>query len=223
MPKLIDGNYWLLPIDDISDLMSSESSEHIEMLKTARSWVADYLCSPHEDLGRSGVVCPFVPKSIRAKRVWFSILPNNLFDDSDLLYKSIKAYAEWFLRLEPIDSEDKIFILVMPSFDANIHVDVLIKRIEDLQIELSNEGLSIAPFFHGNPATGLRSNNFKPGESTIPLVAIRKTTAHDLPFIMRNEEKSEALTTYFAKFTPSLPLKVREEMVRLLSTIPNQE
>lgn len=222
MSILLNGDYWLVPIDQVSSIAVSESPDRAAMLETAKVWVTDYLCGPHEDLGRTGVVCPFVPKSVRAKRVWLSLLPDNLFDGSDTLYHSIKNYAQWFLKMEPIDSEDKIFILAMPSFIAEQHADLLFKRIEDLQIELSNEGLSIAPFFHGNPATGLRSESFRPGESTIPLVAIRKTTAHDLPFIMRNQKKDDALTTYFAKFTPSLPLKVREELVRLLSDIPTQ-
>mgnify|MGYP007099121979 CR=1 FL=1 len=222
MPKLINENCWLIPIEDLSCLESSETNERLEMLETAKVWVKDYLCGPHEMLGRAGVVCPFVPKSIKAKMVWLSLLPENLFDDVNLLHYSIKDYAAWFQRLEPVASEDKIFILVMPTFNASKHADLLFQRIQDLQIELSNEGLSIAPFFHGNPATGLRSDAFRPGESTIPLIAIRKTTAHDLPFIMRNQEKEDALSTYFAKFAPSLPLKVREELVRLLSSIQTQ-
>ena len=213
MEKIIrKEDCWLLPIDELDLATTLTLDESIlSALNKAAEWVTNYLCSSHPLLGRPGAVCPFVPKSLKSKQVWLSILSHQPID------KEVEIFANVFLDLDPIQSEEKIFILVMPNFIKERDMISLFSSIELLQKQYSSYGLSIAPFFRGNPATGLRSKDFRPGESSVPLIAIRKTTAHDLPFIMRNVEKEAPLKTYFSTFAPALPMKVREELVNILA------
>jgi hypothetical protein len=43
-----------------------------DALRAVTAWIEDFVARPHEDLGRTGAVCPFVPGSLERSTLWLA-------------------------------------------------------------------------------------------------------------------------------------------------------
>lgn len=55
------------PLQDLDDASQATRLEEGELgaLRPVADWITSFVAQPHEDLGREGPVCPFVPRSRR--------------------------------------------------------------------------------------------------------------------------------------------------------------
>jgi hypothetical protein len=64
----------LFILEDLEDVQrTSELAESdLDALHAVADWIKTYVVKPHEDLGRAGTVCPFVPGSLERKTLWLA-------------------------------------------------------------------------------------------------------------------------------------------------------
>jgi hypothetical protein len=64
----------LFILEDLEDVQrTSELAESdLHALHAVADWIKTFVVEPHEDLGRAGTVCPFVPGSFESKTLWLA-------------------------------------------------------------------------------------------------------------------------------------------------------
>uniref|UniRef100_UPI002E0FC2CF DUF6875 domain-containing protein n=1 Tax=Xenorhabdus sp. GDc328 TaxID=742178 RepID=UPI002E0FC2CF len=87
----------LIPISEVILLPDETDTRDI---KTIAQWCIDYLCNPHTDLGRSGVVCPFSPTSMKKETFWITEVKTKGMTE-DKIKKHILNLLNLFLDKEP--------------------------------------------------------------------------------------------------------------------------
>src|SRR5436309_2053658 len=53
-------------------------------IKIIMDWVCSYVMKPHPNLGRPGVVCPYVPPAMKLNSVWLAMVHTDLAAEADL-------------------------------------------------------------------------------------------------------------------------------------------
>ncbi len=64
----------LFLLEDLEDVgRTSELAESdLDALNAVADWIKTLVDRPHEDLGRAGPVCPFVPGALERKTLWLA-------------------------------------------------------------------------------------------------------------------------------------------------------
>ena len=79
------------------------------------------LTKPHEDLGRAGPVCPFVPGALERKTLWLA--PEQIADrDVPAVVELVDGYQRLFLDARPSDGDDakyKVIVVVFTDLPAD--------------------------------------------------------------------------------------------------------
>ncbi len=161
-------------------------------------WVKNFLAKPHPDLGRSGIVCPFVPRTLQLNTVQTIVIHTQGLEEQQI-EDVVKDYRNHFLAMEPQRGELAIYKAIMLIFpDISEPEDTaLIDRIQQrLKIFFVEEGLMIGEFHQYNDSPGLHNPNFKPLRSPIPMLAIRFMTESDLPFLSRLSDQPQVRIQY---------------------------
>ena len=72
----------LFLFEDLEDVRrTSELAESdLHALHAVAEWIQTFVARPHEDLGRAGPVCPFVPGALERKTLWLA--PEQIADRS---------------------------------------------------------------------------------------------------------------------------------------------
>ncbi|MHC5673339.1 DUF6875 domain-containing protein [Nostoc sp.] len=159
--------------------------ENLPYLIEIMEWVKNFLGKPHPNLGRPGVVCPFVPHSLKSNSIRLAVIrAKDLYPEQ--LEQIVGDYRDIFLRMEVKEQElaiNKAFLLIFPD----IHIEEASKLIDSVQQKLKplfvESGLMIGEFHELNESPGLHNPNFRPLRSPIPLLAIRFMVEADLPFL----------------------------------------
>ncbi|MHC5596713.1 MAG: DUF6875 domain-containing protein [Nostoc sp.] len=149
-------------------------------------WVKSFLLRPHPDLGRPGVVCPFMPYALKSNNVWLAVIrtKNLCLEQIEAI---VKPYRDVFLEREADDKElpiSKAFVLIFPDVhieEASKVIDAVQKKLKPLFVE---SGLMLGEFHNRAESPGLHNPNFRPLRSPIPLLVIRPMTEVDLTFLM---------------------------------------
>ena len=69
MPAQTTNLFLLEELEDVS--RTKELAERdLDALHAVADWIKIFVARPHEDLGRAGPVCPFVPGSLERKTLW---------------------------------------------------------------------------------------------------------------------------------------------------------
>ena len=66
MPAQTDNLFLLEDLEDVGRTGELAESD-LDALHAVADWIKTYVVQPHEDLGRAGPVCPFVPVSLSVR------------------------------------------------------------------------------------------------------------------------------------------------------------
>ncbi|MEH2022752.1 DUF6875 domain-containing protein [Nostoc sp.] len=163
-----------------------QQHEDLPSLIEIMQWVKSFLVRPHPDLGRPGVVCPFVPHALKSNNIWLAVIrtQNLCLEQIEAI---VRPYRNVFLEREPGDKElpiSKAFVLIFPD----VHIEEASKVIDGVQKKLKplfvESGLMLGEFHNRTESPGLHNPNFRPLRSPIPLLVIRPMTEVDLTFLM---------------------------------------
>ena len=179
--------------------------QDLPYLMEISEWAKNFLARPHPDLGRSGAVCPFVPKALKSNSIRLAAIRAKHLNPSQV-EEIVLAHLDTFLELEPREREaglNKVILLVFTDIhinDTNILVDGVQQKLKPLFVE---QGLMLGEFHNLTESPGLHNPNFRPLRSPIPLLAIRFMVESDIPFLVATDDISlriRYLEVYLQRF-----------------------
>jgi hypothetical protein len=172
-------------------------------------WIRYFLARPHPQLGRPGLVCPFVPTALKLDTIWLAEM-DQVTPSFERLCAIMTGYRQVFLKMEPTtgpDAMNKVFLMAFPSFGAD--GTAIIEKVQStLKRYFVEIGLLVGEFHAANEGPGLHNSNFRPLRSPVPMLAIRHLVESDLAFLNRDfyppEERSSYLRSYLFRLGGSL-------------------
>ncbi|MGA8165596.1 MAG: DUF6875 domain-containing protein [Waddliaceae bacterium] len=153
--------------------------------KTAMDWLEQFISKPHPDLGREGIVCPFVPISIRKDLVTFGVMRTQKNSQEEAVEKMLPL-IRLFLDLEPSSGANKLLkslIIFFPDVRSDEAYDFIDVGHSILKRSFVDHGLMIGEFHSLSRQLGYHNKNFYPMVSPMPAFVIRHMSAHDIKFL----------------------------------------
>jgi hypothetical protein len=217
-----DPRYYLLGVDDLGpDRLPAPARPYGEPLRLVADWARDYLSNPHDELGRTGPVCPYVPTSLKKRLFYLTVQaggPAGL--DRSAVTAAVAAYRDWFRDLPPLEGQAaqfKTILILFPEVRAVDAPDIIDATQAELKPTFVENGLMIGQFHPLPPVEGgLWNKDFRPLRCPVPLLAIRHMVPTDLPFLTRDRR---LLDGYYRVFGDDLPPRQRVEFGHALATV----
>jgi len=156
-------------------------------LHAVAGWITSFVNKPHEDLGREGPVCPFVPAALERKLLWFA--PEQLRDGGvPEVLELMDGYKRLFLETDPTDGDDagyKAIVVVFTDLPAGRAQAIFDGVLEQLALSsYAEDGVIFGPFYVGNEGTALYNPAFRPFQSPVPFLFVRTTVVSDWKFFL---------------------------------------
>ncbi len=211
-----DPSIYLIELADLKrEDKPPEVQRYVDVLMQVVHWAEEYLCRPHPQLGREGIVCPFVPSSLAHDLFFMALCPGSDFSAEEI-QRTVMTYQDLFFAIKPHDAAYEQYKTILILF-PDIALDDVVRVIDKNQLELKPQyvakGLMIGQFHPLPPdEPGLWNEEFRPLRSPVPLLAIRYMVANDLPFLTREKRYVEA---YLAQWQHAVPRKYRQWITAL--------
>ncbi|CAM3175496.1 DUF6875 domain-containing protein [Xenorhabdus nematophila] len=182
----------LIPISEI--LLSDEF--YSGTWKTVAQWCVDYLCNPHPELGRSGVVCPHSQVSMKKETFWITEIKTKGRTEKEIK-EDIVSLAHLFYEQEPRNGNEVQFKTIVSVWDDLYPEEYISNLHSEMKPIFLRMGLMLGEFFSSCEKTGLRNPIFYPLCSPVPLLVVRDMLEFDIAFLSDSEEYvSEYINKY---------------------------
>ena len=203
-----DQQMQLYTLDEVEQLQKD-----IPYLIETVEWVKNFLAKPHPALGRTGPVCPFVPRSLQLNTIQLKVIHAKKLEQEQI-EEVVSSYRDIFLEIEPREGEvalNKALLLIFPD----IQLEDTFKLIDEVQQKLKpffvEAGLMLGEFHKRNESPGLRNPDFRPLRSPIPMLAIRFMVESDLPFLQRLSDEPQVRIKYLEAYLQRLGTVLKDE------------
>jgi hypothetical protein len=207
----------LFLLEDLEDVgRTSELAESdLDALHAVADWIKTYVVRPHEDLGRAGPVCPFVPGGLERKTFWLA--PEQIADRGvPHVVELMNGYKSLFLDAEPTDGDDanyKVIVVVFTDLSADRAQGVFDDVLQQLAVpSYAEDGIVFGPFYEGNDGTAIYNSSFRPFQSPVPFLFVRHTVISDWKFFL---DKEDWLSLWARRFGESAVHALADELRRL--------
>jgi hypothetical protein len=182
--------FLLEDLEDISRTRTLAESD-LDALQAIADWIKAFVVEPHEDLGRAGTVCPFVPGSLERKTLWLA--PEHIADlDVPEVVELMDGYRRRLLDTRPTDGDDVIYnviVVVFTDLPADRAQGVFDDVLEHLAVpSYAEDGILFGPYYEGNEATAIYNSSFRPFQSPVPFLFVRHGVTGDWKFFLDDEE-----------------------------------
>jgi hypothetical protein len=171
---------------------------------------------PHQDLGRSGPVCPFVPGALERRTLWLA--PEQIADRGvpDVV-ELINGYQRLLLDAQPTAGDDtsyKVIVVVFTDLSADLAQRVFNEVLQHLAVQsYAEDGILFGPFHPGHEGTAIYNSNFRPFRSPVPFIFVRHGVISDWKFFLDNNE--DLFNLWARRFGESAVHALAEELRRL--------
>jgi hypothetical protein len=180
-----------------------ELKRDMETLAPAIAWVDGFVKQANPDLGRLGVVCPFVPEAIRQNLLQYFVLDVTLppelwatsseYDYAAVIEPAILKLSRQFVEGRIKDPRVRLlhaYLIVFRGLHlelgrASALIETIQRKLKPRFVEL---GLMIGEFHPHSNAGGLRNPDFRPLRSPVPLLAFRNMVEIDFVFLSRKND-----------------------------------
>ena len=137
---------------------SELANSDLNALQAVAHWINSFVARPHKELGRSGVVCPFVPGASERRTLWLA--PERIGNRSAQdVAQLMEGYKRRLLDTQPIDGDDasyKVIVVVFTDLPADRAKDLFGNVLQQLAVPSYVEsGILFGPFYEGNEGTAL--------------------------------------------------------------------
>jgi hypothetical protein len=207
----------LFLLEDLED--SSRTKElaesDLEVLQAVADWIKSFVVKPHQDLGRAGTVCPFVPGSLERKTLWLA--PEQIADrDVPEIVELMRVYKRLLLDTRPTEGDDVIYNVIVVVFTdlsaerAQAVFDDVLKQLAVLSYV--EDGILFGPYYEGNEGTAIYNSSFRPFQSPVPFLFVRHGVTGDWKFFLDDDEW---LNLWARRYGESGAQALAEELRRL--------
>jgi len=183
----------LFLVDDLDDAgrTSTLPPSDLAALHAVAEWIRTYVVKPHEDLGRAGPVCPFVPGALEHRKLWLAPEQIGSGDVPDVV-ALMSCYRRLFLDSQPADGEDADRAAIIVVF-----TDLSTRRAPRLFDEVlreiaapsyADDGIVFGPFYDGHEGAAIYNSAFRPFRSPVPFVFVRHGVVDDWKFFLDKED-----------------------------------
>jgi hypothetical protein len=153
-----------------------------------RRRINTFVVKPHEDLGRAGTVCPFVPGSLNAD----TLARSEQIADRDSPVVELMSTQEAAPDIRPTDGDDVIYNVIVVVF-TDLPADRAQGVFDDVLNHLAapsyvEDGILFGPYYEGNQATAIYNSSFRPFQSPVPFLFVRHGVTSDWKFFLDDEE-----------------------------------
>ena len=181
-------------------------------LHAVADWITSFVAKPHEDLGRPGPVCPFVPRSLELKTLWLA--PEQVADrDTAAVVELVSGYQRLFLDAQPTDGDDvkyKVIVVVFTDLSADDAQGVFDDVLEQLAApSYEEDGIVFGPFYGSNEGTALYNSSFRPFRSPVPFLFVRDGVVSDWKFFLDDDD---SLNRWASRYGESGAQALAEEL-----------
>jgi hypothetical protein len=207
----------LFLLEDLEDVgRTSELAESdLRALQAIADWIKSFVVKPHEDLGRAGTVCPFVPGSLERKTLWLA--PEQIADrDVPEVVELMRGYKRLLLETRPTDGDDVIYNVIVVVF-ADLSAERAQGVFDDVLKHLAvpsyrEDGILFGPYYEGNEGTAIYNSSFRPFQSPVPFLFVRYGVTGDWKFFLDDDEW---LNLWARRYRESGSQALAEELRRL--------
>jgi hypothetical protein len=183
----------LFLLEDLEDVgKTSELAEgDLEALQAIADWIKAYVVKPHKDLGRTGTVCPFVPGSLERKTLWLA--PEQIADrDLPEVVELMSGYKNLLLETGRTDGDDVVYnviCVVFPDLPADRAEGLFGDVLKELAVpSYVEDEILFGPYYEGNEAPAIHNPSFRPFESPVPFLFVRRGVVGDWEFFLDDDE-----------------------------------
>jgi hypothetical protein len=207
----------LFVLEDLEDVgRTSELAEgDLDAIHAVADWIKAFVVRPHEDLGRAGRVCPFVPGALERKTLWLA--PEQIAGRGvPHVVELVNGYKSLFLDAEPTAGDDtnyKVIVVVFTDLPADRAQGVFDDVLQQLAVpSYAEDGIVFGPFYQGNEGTAIYNSSFRLFQSPAPFLFVRQGVVTDWKFFLDNED---LLNLWARRFKESAVHALAEEVRRL--------
>jgi len=184
-------------------------------LHAVANWIKAYVIRPHEDLGREGPVCPYVVQALERRTLWLA--PERIGDRGvPEVVALMDGYKRRFLETERTEGEDggnEVIVVVFTDLAAERAQGVFDGVRDELAARsYADDGIIFGPFYEGNPGTAIYNTSFRPFQSPVPFLFVRRTIVNDWKFFVDDDRW---LGLWARRFGESGARALGEELRRL--------
>ena len=179
--------------EDLEDLARTGNlgESDLKALHAVVDWIKSFVAKPHKELGRSGPVCPFVPRALDLQTIWLA--PERTADRSVLdIVQRMNSYRRLFLDVRPDAGDDadyKSFVVVFTDLSADRAKNLFADILQHLGVpSYADDGLVMGGFYQTSEGSALYNPNFRPFKSPVPFLLMRHTVISDWKFFLDNED-----------------------------------
>ena len=183
----------LFLLEDLEDVgrTSELAPSDLDALHRIADWIKTYVVRPHEDLGRAGPVCPFVPGALERRTFWLA--PEQISDrDVTAVVERMNDYVRLFLDARPTDGDGtdyKVIVVVFTDLSADRAQGVFDGVLDQLAVpSYAEDGIVFGPFYEGHEGTAIYNSSFRPFRSPVPFLFVRYGVVSDWKFFLDNED-----------------------------------
>jgi hypothetical protein len=182
----------LFLLDDLEDIgrTSELAVSDLKALRAVAVWIKTFVVKPHEDLGRAGTVCPFVPVSLERKALWLA--PEQVGRDVPEVVELMSGYRRLLLDTRPTEGDDVIYnviVVVFTDLSADRAQGVFAEVLQHLGLpSYMEDGILFGPYYEGHEGTAIYNSSFRPFQSPVPFLFVRHGVTSDWKFFLDDEE-----------------------------------
>jgi hypothetical protein len=190
-PKPSTTNLFLLEELDDRSGTSDLAQADLDALRAVADWIKSFVSNPHQDLGRAGPVCPFVPGALARNTLWLA--PERVAERSvSDVVELTKGYQRLFKDAPLTDGDDATYKSVVVVF-ADLSVDLADEFFAEVLDELAapsyvKDGFVMGGFYEGNEGTAIYNARFHPFTSPVPSLLMRQAVVSDWKFFLDDED-----------------------------------
>jgi hypothetical protein len=190
MPATTTNLFLLQDLQDVSRTGQLAESD-LEALQAVADWIKAFVVKPHQDLGRAGTVCPFVPGSLERKVLWLA--PEQIADRGEPdIVELVSGYKRLFLETQPTGGNDagyKVIVVVFTDLPDDRARGVFDDVLQHLAVpSYADDGILFGPYYESNEGTAIYNSRFRPFQSPVPFLFVRPGVISDWKFFVDNEE-----------------------------------
>jgi hypothetical protein len=184
-------------------------------LEAVWQWVQSYVLEPHIELGRSGVVCPFVSTSLLRRRLFISLDERAVADEKEMC-EILSSYLRIYKSLQPtVDDEFKALIVAFPALDPASSESLITGVHRTMKPDIVSDGLMLGEFYPKSESPGVHNPKFYPLRSPMPLFVIRQMVETDWLFLNRESDppllRIQFISSYLRALGDRLPAAYAEK------------